>query len=53
MNEKDALRVLQISLIVAFVASVALYSMNTEAPPTNDPWFLTILFALLWLTFKS
>jgi hypothetical protein len=52
METVDLMHILQISLTIALIVSIILYGKDSNAPPTDDPWFITILAALVWLSFK-
>ena len=49
----DLTIVVKISLVIALLASFIMFAQDTTSQPYNDPWYMPILFVMIWWTFKG
>jgi hypothetical protein len=53
MDTYDLSGIVKVSLILAFLAALITYAQNTSSQPYSDPWYLPILFVMIWWTFQG
>jgi hypothetical protein len=49
----DPLYIVQGGLIIAFVGSLVCFFEDRHRQPFSDPWFIPIIFIILWISFTA